>query len=341
VIKVGIIGATGYTGLELYRILRRHPGVEIAFLTSETYRGQYLSQIYPVIMGKGHEGKLISAKEGIDVEVDLVFSCLPHGDSMSMIPIFLEKGARAVDLSGDFRMDTSEAYRTWYAMSHRAPELLERTVYGLTELNREAIARADLVANPGCYPVSVIIGLAPLLERHLIATDGIIIDSKSGISGAGRTTSSMRARFVESNENVAPYNVGRSHRHLGEIEQELSKIAGGDCRAIFVPQVVPLSRGILTTMYVELTEDLSTSELTSIYLERYSDEPFVRIFEDQMPEIRSVSGTNYCDVGLLRVPGTDRAIVVSAIDNLLKGASGQAVQNMNVMLGFEETAALT
>ena len=337
-VRIGIIGATGYTGLELFRMLARHPEVEIAFLVSGSQTGKRLSDVYPQAKGIG-DRVLTSLSDAEDVEVDVVFSCRAHTEAMALVPAFYERGIRVVDLSADFRMDTAEEYGAWYNVAHTAPELLKEAVYGLPEVYREQIKSARLVGNPGCYPTGAILALVPLLEKQWIRADDVVVDAKSGVSGAGRKLS-LRTHFVEANENIVPYSVGRTHRHTGEIEQELSKLAGERCSVVFTPQMVPINRGILTTVYATLREDVNSEELTALYQARYEAEPFVRVREDVLPETKFVQGTNFCDVAVQRVPGTRKVLAITAIDNLVKGAVGQAVQNMNVMCGIEETMGL-
>ena len=337
-ISVGVLAITGYTGIELFQILARHPSVEVMFGSSESNPGERLSHIYPKIKGMS-DIELQSLEACLERTPDLVISCLPRTVAMVSLPAFLSRGVRVIDLSGDFRLDSPEAYRNWYRAEHKAPHLLRDMVYGLPEINREAIREATLVGAPGCYPTSVILGLALLAERGLIDMDDIVVDSKSGISGAGRKLS-MGTHFVENNENIVPYEVGRSHRHAAEMEQELGRLAGDRCRVVFTPQKVPINQGILSTIYVRLKEQVSEKEVRSLYQERYAEEPFVRIADGYLPETQFVQGTNFCDVGLHRVEGMDRLIVLSAIDNLIKGAVGQIVQAMNLMFGLEETTGL-
>lgn len=337
-VKIGIIGATGYTGFELVRTLQRHREVDLAFLVSESQPGSDLADIYPHLKGYG-ERRLCTLLEAQDIEVDLVFSCRSHKESMAVLPLFYEKGVRIIDLSADFRMDTPAAYEAWYHVEHTAPAMLIEAVYGLPEIYRESIRGARLVGNPGCYPTGAILALLPLLEQEFIDPDSLIIDAKSGVSGAGRKPS-LHTHFVEVNENVSAYNIGRAHRHTGEIEQEVSKLAGQRCVVLFTPHLLPINQGILSTVYVALKTDRSTDHLMALYHERYDAEPFVRVADRDLPQTRYVHGTNYCDVAIQRISGTSKAIVLSAIDNLGKGAAGQAVQNMNLMLGFEETEGL-
>lgn len=337
-IRIGILAATGYTGIELFRLLSKHPDVEIAFGSSESHAGMRLSEVHPKIRG-GEDLELASLETCTERSADLVLSCLPRNIAMTVAPGFLERGVRFIDLSGDFRLKSPESYRRWYGAEHAAPHLLERAVYGISELYRDEIRNASLVAAPGCYPVSAILGLTPLVEERLIETDDIIADSKSGASGAGRTPS-LRTHFVETNENVAPYTIGRAHRHAPEIEQVLGDRAGEACTVIFTPQLVPLNQGILSTLYVTLKADLSEADLYELYRNRYGEEPFVRIAEGYLPETRFVFNTNYCDIGMHRPEGTNRLIVVSAIDNLIKGAVGPMIQAMNLMCGIEETMGL-
>ncbi len=338
-IRLGIVGATGYTGVELFKITSRHPEAEVVFVaSSEETSGNLLSEVYPGVKGS-IEMELLSLEDALRRDVDVVFLCLPAGKSMSAAPSFLDSGVKVVDIGTDFRMRTPEGHLRWYDFDHTAPHLLPKTIWGLPEINREAIRGASLVSNPGCYPTAALLALAPLLERDLICTEGIIIDSKSGISGAGRKLS-LRTHFIEVNENVAPYNIGRSHRHTGEIEQELSKIAGKECKVVFTPQTVPMDRGILSNVYVRLKEDISTQDATQIYKERYADEPFIRIAEDYLPQTKFTSYTNYCDITVHKVEETHVLLIISALDNLIKGAAGQAVQNMNIMFDTEETLGL-
>ncbi len=337
-ITAGIIGATGYTGFELFRLLVKHSKVELAWATSETYCGKLFSDVYPHL--KGINDMILKALPEIQQDqVDVVFCCLPHRTAMSVVPSFLEKQTKVVDLSADFRMGTADSYSRWYEVEHSCPRLLGQAVYGLPELNRDLISKASLVANPGCYPTSVILPLAPFLEKDLIEETDIIIDSKSGVSGAGRKLS-LRAHFVEINENIVPYDIGRLHRHTGEIEEQLSNLANRQCRVLFSPHIVPMERGILSTIYVKLKEDISQEQALGIITNRYNDEPFIRVLADRLPETRFVQGTNRCDIAVSKVDGTNRLVVISAIDNLLKGASGQAVQDMNLMFGFKETEGL-
>ncbi len=337
-IRIGIIGATGYAGLALFRLLARHPESEIVFLVSGSQAGKRLSEVYPHVTGIGDQ-ELVSLADAKAMTVDVVFLCRAHTEAMALVPEFYERGIWVVDLSADFRMDTAKAYREWYHLAHTAPELLKTAVYGLPELYREQIKRARLVGNPGCYPTGAILALAPLLEKRWIRPDDMIVDAKSGVSGAGRKPS-PRPQFVETNENIAPYNVGRVHRHTGEIEQELSKLAGARCPVVFTPQLVPINKRILTTAYATLEEEVGSEELIALYKARYEAEPFVRVMEDGLPETKFVQDTNFCDVAVLRVPGTRKVLAITAIDNLVKGAAGQAVQNMNLMCGIEETTGL-
>jgi len=335
---IGILAATGYTGIELFRLLSKHPEVEIVFGSSESHAGMRLSEVYPKIRGGG-DLELLSMETCVERSAEVVLSCLPRNIAMTVVPGLLDRGVRVVDLSGDFRLKSTESYRRWYGAEHAAPDLLRQAAYGISELYRDEIRHASLVAAPGCYPTSALLGLAPLVEENLIELQDIIVDSKSGASGAGRTPS-LRTHFVETNENIAPYNIGRAHRHAPEIEQVLGDRANGSCTVIFTPQLVPLNQGILSTMYVKLKRDMSEADIYDLYRNRYGKEPFVRLSEGHLPETRFVFGTNYCDIGVHRPEETDRLIVVSAIDNLIKGAVGPMIQAMNLMCGIEETTGL-
>jgi N-acetyl-gamma-glutamyl-phosphate reductase len=336
--RVGVVGATGYTGLELVRLLLRHPGVKMTALTSERSVGQPIWKVFPSVM---KETDLVC--QALEIEplargCDFLFTALPHKTAMEVIPGFVQRGLRVVDLSADFRLTDPKVYEEWYD-THTAPELLREVVYGIPELHRTEIRKAALVANPGCYPTSIILALIPALRHKIIDTRTIIADSKSGVSGAGRSAV-LSSMFAEVSENFKAYKV-TEHRHTPEIEQELSRAAGEKITITFTPHLVPMKRGILSTVYATLKDSLSESEILDLYRRFYSSEKFVRIHpSDLLPGTADVFGSNYCDIGLKVDKRNNRLILLSAIDNLVKGASGQAVQNMNVMLGFEEAAGL-
>lgn len=337
-LNIGILGATGYTGFELVKILARHPQARITFATSETYAGQRLSDVFPC----PYDLPLIPSAEAALDDVDVAFLCLPHGASMDAVRRVREAGVHAIDLSADFRLHDRATYERWYQTGHTAPELLEEAVYGLTELHRDEIREAGLVANPGCYPTGVVLGLYPLVQQGLLADGTIIVDAKSGVSGAGRKLS-LTTHFVEVNENFSPYNIGRRHRHIPEMEQELNRLRIGDCglRIVFAPHLLPVNQGILSTMYVRLAEPWGEERLVDLYREAYTGEPFIHVLPaGRLATLRHVVYTNRCAISFARVDDAGNLIVVTAIDNLVKGASGQAVQNMNVMFGLEETLGL-
>ena len=339
-VKVGIVGASGYTSSELLRFLISYPGeLKIEMVTSETYPGQRVDRVMPNLRG------LIDLDfEPLEIEtlrdrVDVVVLAVPHKVAMSYVPEILKQGLRVVDFSADYRLDDPETYQGWYHVEHSDPEWMERAVYGLPELYRSEIRTAELVANPGCYPTSAILPTLPLLARDLVEPSSIIIDSKSGISGAGLTPSAT-THFPNRESNFIAYNIG-THRHTPEIEQELSKIAGETIRVIFTPHIVPMTRGILSTLYFQLKADISTESLLAIYSKYYEKEPFVRVLDQgEYPQTKAVGGTNYCDIGLEVDVRTNRVVVLSAIDNLGKGASSAVVQNLNVMFDLDETAGL-
>lgn len=338
-IKVGIIGATGYTGKELLRILLGHPEVEVEILLAKMEKEKIpISRIFKEF---SKETELLCQdfdSASIAHSVDLIFTCLPHRISMEIIPEFFARGKRIIDLSADFRLKDTSIYKQWYGAEHKCPDLVSEAVYGLPELNRDKIREAQLVANPGCYPTAVILALAPLVkEKGLIDLESIIIDAKTGISGAGRNPTLINY-FPERTENLTPYKI-TSHQHIPEIEQELRELAGQHLRVTFTPHLVPINRGILASIYLSLKREVAARDL---YLGFYKDEPFVRILDDgQVPEIKDVCRSNYCDLAIFtdgRIP--HRLILFSSIDNLVKGAAGQAVQNMNIMYGFNETTGL-
>lgn len=336
-IKAGILGATAYTGLELVKILVTHPTVEISFISSKSFTGKKFSEVFGELYDIW-DSTLISSEEAIKKNVDCIFSCLPHAISAELCLPFIEKGIRIIDLSADFRINDAATYTKWYDHEHPKPELLQDAVYGLPEHYRERIKNAKILANPGCYPISILLPIIPLLKTPDVEVASIIADSKSGVSGAGRTLK-LSSHFVEVNENMVPYSLGRSHRHLSEIDQELSKAAGKKTEITFSPHLSPLNRGILSTMYLAVNK--TANECYSIVKDFYKGEPFVRIrTKDKMPEIRYVANTNYCDIAFTGGESGQPVIAVSAIDNLIKGASGQAVQNMNIMFGFDETEGL-
>ena len=336
-IKATILGASGYTGVGLFKLCTAHPGIEVIGLSAERHAGEKLSDVFPHVAGVG-DMEMIHAEEAAGLEADVAFCCLPHTAAMAVVPKLLASGTKVFDLSADFRMDTAESYQKWYNVEHEAPELLEERVYGLAEFNRNQIRTARLVAVPGCYPTSVQIGLVPLLKAGMINPQTICVDSKSGVSGAGRKLS-QRTHYVETNENLAPYNVGRVHRHVGEIEQELSRAAGTEATAIFVPHLTPMNQGILSTSYVDIADGVQPEALMETLEETYSDDTCVRVTE-HLPETAFVMNTNYADVSVRPIEGTGKAIVFCAIDNLVKGAYGQALQCMNIACGFDETTGL-
>jgi N-acetyl-gamma-glutamyl-phosphate reductase len=335
-ISVGVYGATGYTGYELIKMLRDHPEMELVFATSERMAGKRLADVFSC----HDQTRLVPSAEAPAQDADAAFFCLPHGESMARISEIYDGKLKMVDLSADFRLRDTESYRKWYEKEHLAPELLSEAVYGLPEIHRERIRDARLVANPGCYPTSVILGVAPLARRGLLRRFRVIADSKSGASGAGRTPS-QKTLFVEVNENVLPYNIGHVHRHVGEMEQELSALANQRMDVVFSPHLMPLNVGIVSTLYVELDAELAEDEVRRSYDEDYGEEPFVRVLEKgAMAHLKYVANTNDCAISIHRIDDEGTYIIVSAIDNLIKGASGQAVQNMNVMFGWDESLGL-
>ncbi|HEX9022269.1 MAG TPA: N-acetyl-gamma-glutamyl-phosphate reductase [Geobacteraceae bacterium] len=338
-LKVAIVGASGYTGVELVRILHCHPEVAVTCVTSERSAGKRISDIYPGLRGRCD--LVLENLEPVRVasKADFIFTALPHKSAMEVAPTFLKLGKSLVDLSADYRLRDPLEYEKWYE-PHLNPELLRKAVYGLPEIKRAKIADADLVANPGCYPTSVILGLAPLLKKKLIDPATIIADSKSGVSGAGRGAK-LDTLYCEVNEGFKAYGVGGGHRHIPEIEQELGLLAGKKLTITLTPHLTPMDRGILSTIYAMPAKALNTAALVQLYNDFYKGEPFVRVLpEGNFPSTAFVRGSNFCDIGLTVDNRTGRVIVVSAIDNLVKGASGQAVQNMNLMCGFPETMGL-
>jgi N-acetyl-gamma-glutamyl-phosphate reductase len=334
-VRVAILGATGYAAKEAIRLLLGHPGAEITALTTRQSDEPPLGEVHPSL-----RGRLDLRLENLDAaelcrRADCVFCCLPHAASAEIIKDLLPQGTRVVDLSADYRLNDAAVYRKWYDHEHPDPARLPETVYGLPELYRDRIPPAQLVANPGCYPTSAILPLAPLLREGLIAAEGIIIDSKSGVSGAGRTTKA-HLHFPECNENFSAYGVG-GHRHTPEIDQVLTDHGGRPTEVVFTPHLTPMDRGILTTAYATPTGAIDTAGVLEALRRRYADEPFVRVVEG-LPGTKDVVGTNFCDLTARVVRG--RVVLISVIDNLIKGAAGAAVQNFNLMYGFDETTAL-
>jgi len=342
-VKVGILGATGYAGAELVQRLERHPDVEIAFASSEASAGQELSQVFPSLSGCSKvEGlRLRTVADCRREKADAVFSCLPHTASAEACVDFLEHGSRVVDLSADFRLKTPEAYRKWYGKEHPRPGYLPTALYGLTEYARADLHEARLVANPGCYPTSVLLPLLPLFEADVVGDGLVVADSKSGVSGAGRKAS-LGNSFCEVDGSLSAYKVGRRHQHTGEMIQELFEAAGGAFPFVFSPHLVPMERGILSTLYVPLSKGATGAQVRQILSERYEDEPFVRVLsaEQGLPATAHVRHSNRCHIGVEELPEQDVAVVVSVIDNLVKGAAGQALQNFNGMFGFPEAVGL-
>jgi N-acetyl-gamma-glutamyl-phosphate reductase len=318
--------------------LIQHPEAEVIASTSRRYKGRQISDIYTAFQGLTELRFTDASPQEMIGDADIVFSALPHGEAMGIVPEFVKAGQKVIDLSADYRLNELGRYERTYH-KHSSPELLNKAVYGLPEIHREEIGRSMLTANPGCYPTSVILGLAPALKAGLLDTDSIIIDSKSGVSGAGREpkTGSL---FCEVSEGFKAYNILK-HRHSPEMDQELSKIAGSEINVSFVPHLLPVNRGILSTMYANLKKDISTPDLIDMYQEYYRGEYFVRIYKEGIyPNISSVRGSNFCDIGLIVDKRTKRIVIVSAIDNLIKGAAGQAIQNMNIMCGLRENEGL-
>jgi N-acetyl-gamma-glutamyl-phosphate reductase len=337
-INVGIVGSTGYAGQQLVWLLNSHPNANIVFLSSNSYEGNSYDKIYKNYNGfvKNTCINMQEVEYKLD-SIDILFLALPHGKAFDLTKKAINKGVKVVDLGADFRIKSKEIYEQWYKVEHLCSELLEDSVYGLPELKRESIKNASLIANPGCYPTASILAIAPLLKNKIVNPKSIIIDAKSGVSGAGRSASIANI-YTECNESIKAYSVG-CHRHTPEIEQELSNIYGSDLTLIFTPHLVPMNRGILSICYADLINDMSQDELYKIYDNFYKDEFFVKIIED-MPETKYVSGSNMCHIGLRVDKRTGRVIVGSVIDNLMKGAAGQAVQNMNLMFGLDEKTGL-
>ncbi len=335
--KIGVVGGTGYTGVELLRLLVQHPNVELTAVTSRSEAGQPVASLYPNLRGRldlpFSEPDLAQL-----AQCDLVFFATPNGVAMKMVPQLLDAGVRVIDLAADFRLRDPLAWEAWYGVPHACVDILSEAVYGLPEMNRTAIAQARIVANPGCYPTAVQLGFLPLLEQGLIDKHHLIADAKSGVSGAGREAK-VGSLLCETSESLKAYGVS-GHRHLPEIRQGLTQIAGHEVGLTFVPHLTPMIRGIHATLYGRITVD-DAGDLQALFEERYRNEPFVDVMpQGSHPETRSVRGSNMCRMAIHRPQSGDTIVILSAIDNLVKGAAGQAVQNMNIMLGLAEIAGL-
>ena len=337
-VKAAVIGATGYAGSELVRILSSHKEVELTYLASHSYQGKKFSDIYPFFYSSVDLTLEEDAMEKAAKESDVIFLSLPHGLASSQVTEDLIKDKVVIDLGADFRLKEKGIYESWYKCTHHSPHLLQKAVYGLPEIHRSEIKSAHLIANPGCYTTCSILTLYPLVKHSLIENESIIIDAKSGTSGAGRSEKSENL-FCEVNESIKAYGVA-SHRHTPEIEQELSAAALSSFHLTFTPHLVPMQRGILSTCYASLKSGVTPSDIDNAYKECYEDEPFVRL-TPYFPQTRFVRGTNYCDISYAIDERTNRIIAIGAIDNLVKGAAGQAVENMNIAFGFCESEGLS
>ncbi len=334
-IKVGIVGGTGYTGVELLRLLARHPEVELTAITSRKEAGMKVADMFPNLRGRVSLAFAAPEEAGLE-KCDAVFFATPNGVAMQQTRALLDAGVRVIDLAADFRIKDVKEWEAWYKLEHACPDLIGEAVYGLPEVNREAIKKARLIANPGCYPTATQLGFLPLIENGLVDTSHLVADCKSGVSGAGRKAET-HILFAEASDNFKAYAVA-GHRHLPEIRQGLSLAAGHTVGLTFVPHLTPLIRGIHATLYARLTKD---ADLQALYEKRYANEPFVDVLPaGSHPETRSVRGANVCRIALHRPQGGDVVVVLSVIDNLVKGAAGQAVQNMNLLFGFPETTAI-
>lgn len=334
-VRVGIVGATGYTALELILILLRHPQSEITCVTSRENNAEPISSVHPSLRNRLDLNLEPFAADEVASKCDFAFCCLPHGASASSVMQLRQRGVRVVDFSADYRLSNLDVYQSWYGIEHPDRERFGKVPYGLPEFFREEIASADLVANPGCFPTSAILPLAPLLKNKLVSANGIIVDSKTGVSGAGRKPN-LAFHYPECNESIKAYKVA-DHRHQPEIDDILFRASDTKTECLFTPHLVPMDRGILSTIYVENSNQQSEDELLQTLADFYRDEPFIRVTPD-LPATKDVSGTNYCDL-TVRTNGP-RAILISCLDNLIKGASGAAVQNFNLMNGFDETTSL-
>jgi len=330
-IKVGIVGGTGYTGVELLRLLATHPEVSLHIITSRSEAGMSVSELFPNL--RGHVDLMFTVPDADQLaECDVVFFATPHTVAMTLVPELIKRGTRVIDLSADFRLKDAQEWEHWYNTPHTCPELLDLAVYGLPEVNRGQIKTAQLVAAPGCYPTATQLGFLPLLENNLIDPAHLIADAKSGVSGAGRKAA-IGGLLAESSENMKAYALA-GHRHLPEIKQGLNLVSSQDVGLTFVPHLTPMIRGIHATLYGQLT---SSIDLQSVFEQRYANEPFVDVMPaGSQPETRSVRGANVCRIAVHQPQGGNTVVVLSVIDNLVKGASGQAIQNMNIMFGFDE-----
>lgn len=338
-LNCAVLGARSYTGLELLKILLRHPHIRLTNLTTGQKETTPLSQVLGTLPKDIDLDIRTFSFPEIRKKADLVFLCLGHTEAMEKAAAFRKAGKIVIDLSADFRLASWRLYEHWYGVKHQQKELLKEAVYGLPELYRSRIEKSDLIANPGCYPTAAILGIAPLLKRHLIDEASIVIDAKSGVSGAGKKVK-PETQFCEVNENFFAYKVGR-HQHTPEIEQALSEVAGEEIEVTFVPHLLPMDRGILSTIYLKRKKSVKKDEIEKAYQEDYGSEPFVRVkASGHFPMLKDVQRTNFCDIGIFSDEESQRLIVITAIDNLVKGASGQAVQNMNIRCGFAEEEGL-
>lgn len=337
-VNVGVMGASGYVGSELIGILLKHQHVTVSGISSGSNQGKAFSQLYPSFTGQFEQ--IFEDNETVMKKSDVVFLCLPHGKSEQLVKKCIEEGKKVIDVGADFRLNDLKVYEEWYQVKSEYPELHEQAVYGLPEMNRKQISQTSLVANPGCYPTSILLGIYPAVAGKLVNTNSLIVDAKSGLTGAGKGLSEA-AHFVTKNEGFNAYKVA-SHRHTPEIEEKLTQMGASEIKISFVPHLLPVNRGILSTMYMDLEKETDVDSIHAHYEKWYADEPFVQVLDKGiLPDISHVQHSNQCHIGLTVDERTNRLIVVSVIDNMQKGAAGQAVQNFNIMLGLEETEGLT
>lgn len=342
-IKAGIVGAGGYAGVNLLSILLRHPEAKVVWLMSEeAHKGKKIADLYPHLAGEIDMAcRTLDDLDKVLKDVDLVFLALPHGIALNYVPKMIKAGKKVVDLGADYRFHDEAVFKKWYNLEHPDKAVLAEAVFGLPELYKNEIKKARLIGNPGCYPTASILGLAPLAKNKLVDNNSLVVDAKSGVSGAGRGVS-LKVHFCERNEGITAYSVN-NHRHMGEVSYQIGKVAGEQINVTFVPHLVPMNRGILATCYAKIRDpksEIRINELIKLYKEFYKDAPFVRIYETGEPCTKNVVGTNYCDIGISVNQESKTVIVMSVIDNLIKGAAGQAAQNMNLVCGFDETLGL-